>query len=244
MLATLAANDREVCVCDFTDALPLNQPTVSHHLRILRESGLVTCERRGSWVYYQLDPDARQRLDVALSTVFRRRLTPWSNMREIVFGWLAPVHNANADRVSFRTEPIARELLASLRHDQMKRNVLFVCVHNSARSQMAEAFVNEMCSNDFIAQSAGLEPGNVSPLAVAVMREVGIDIAACETAQRLHWSFVDPASLRGTWGRAKLSAHATSEMRSAQRSLHRAKRLAPVPAEASRHRIAYKKTPA
>jgi len=60
----------------------------------------------------------------------------------------------------------------------MKKDVLFVCVHNSARSQMAEAFVNEICPNDFAAQSAGLEPGALNPLAVAVMREVGTDISA------------------------------------------------------------------
>ena len=74
MLATLAASDREVCVCDFTDALPLNQPTVSHHLRILRDAGLVTCERRGTWVYYQLEPDALKRLKGALETAFRRKV--------------------------------------------------------------------------------------------------------------------------------------------------------------------------
>lgn len=73
MLATLAASGREVCVCDFTDALPLNQPTVSHHLRILREAELVTCERRGTWVYYQLAPDAPERLSGTLETVFRKK---------------------------------------------------------------------------------------------------------------------------------------------------------------------------
>lgn len=73
MLATLAASDREVCVCDFTDSLPLEQPTVSHHLRILREAGLVTCERRGTWVYYHLEPDAPERLDGALEAVFRNK---------------------------------------------------------------------------------------------------------------------------------------------------------------------------
>ncbi len=71
ILATLVANDREVCVCDFTGALPLNQPTVSHHLRILRDAGLVTCERRGTWVYYQLAGDASERLAGALDAVFR-----------------------------------------------------------------------------------------------------------------------------------------------------------------------------
>lgn len=74
MLATLAANEHEVCVCDFTDALPLNQPTVSHHLRILREAGLITSERRGTWVYYQLAADAPERLADALGSVFRRKV--------------------------------------------------------------------------------------------------------------------------------------------------------------------------
>src|SRR5215469_9508273 len=63
MLSTLAAAPDEVCVCDFTEALPLNQPTVSHHLRILREAELVTCERRGTWVYYRIAPDAQSRIE-------------------------------------------------------------------------------------------------------------------------------------------------------------------------------------
>ena len=66
MLATLARSPDEVCVCDFTGALPLEQPTVSHHLRILREAALVTSNRRGTWVYYQLAADARERIDAAL----------------------------------------------------------------------------------------------------------------------------------------------------------------------------------
>lgn len=74
ILATLARSEDEVCVCDFTSGLPLNQPTVSHHLRILREAGLVTCERRGTWVYYRLAPDARDRIDAALAFVFRKRV--------------------------------------------------------------------------------------------------------------------------------------------------------------------------
>ncbi len=70
ILATLARATDEVCVCDFTAALPLNQPTVSHHLKILRDAGLVVCERRGTWVYYRLAPDANERLDRSLHTVF------------------------------------------------------------------------------------------------------------------------------------------------------------------------------
>jgi arsenate reductase (thioredoxin) len=63
----------------------------------------------------------------------------------------------------------------------MKQKVLFVCVHNSARSQMAEAFLNEICSDDFEGHSAGLEPGKLNPLAVEAMREIGIDISQKQT---------------------------------------------------------------
>lgn len=115
---------------------------------------------------------------------------------------------------------------------QSKIKVLFVCIHNSARSQMAEAFLNQLGGDRFIAQSAGLEPGELNPLAVEVMKEVGIDISGnktnsvfdffkscalfhyvitvCDEAsaercpifagitKRQHWSFSDPAALKGS----------------------------------------------
>jgi arsenate reductase len=115
----------------------------------------------------------------------------------------------------------------------MKRRVLFVCVRNAARSQIAEALLNDICPDDFEAASAGLEPGELDPLAVEVMREAGIDISCNQTksvfdlfktgklfayvvtvcdeasaercpifpgvTKRLHWSFADPAALRGSW---------------------------------------------
>ncbi len=59
----------------------------------------------------------------------------------------------------------------------MKKRVLFICIHNSARSQMAEAWLNQICRDEFEGQSAGLEPGTLNPLAVASMAEVGIDIS-------------------------------------------------------------------
>jgi arsenate reductase len=58
-----------------------------------------------------------------------------------------------------------------------KKRVLFVCVHNSARSQIAEAFLNTLAGDRFEAMSAGLEPGVLNPLAVEVMKEIGIDIS-------------------------------------------------------------------
>ena len=63
----------------------------------------------------------------------------------------------------------------------MKPKVLFICVHNSARSQMAEAWLNSICGEFFEAHSAGLEPGTLNPLAVEVMREAGIDISKKKT---------------------------------------------------------------
>ncbi len=61
------------------------------------------------------------------------------------------------------------------------KRVLFVCVHNSARSQIAEAFLNSLAGDGFEVMSAGLEPGVINPLAVEVMKEVGIDIARKQT---------------------------------------------------------------
>ncbi len=113
-----------------------------------------------------------------------------------------------------------------------RKNVLFVCIHNSARSQMAEALLNEVCGEEFQAYSAGLEPGKLNPIVVKAMGELGIDISRNETkavfdmvksgksfayvitvcdeasaercpifpgvTSRLHWSFTDPSSFRGT----------------------------------------------
>src|ERR1022692_467871 len=59
--------------------------------------------------------------------------------------------------------------------------VLFVCIHNSARSQMAEAFLNQLGGEKFQAESAGLEPGVLNPLVVESMKEAGIDISENRT---------------------------------------------------------------
>ena len=115
----------------------------------------------------------------------------------------------------------------------MKKKVLFICVHNSARSQMAAALLNQRCGEFFQDESAGLEPGKLNPLAVEVLRETGIDISKNKTravfdvfvsgelfayvitvcaeseaagcpifpgvTKRLHWSFLDPSKLPGSY---------------------------------------------
>ena len=65
-----------------------------------------------------------------------------------------------------------------------KQKVLFICVHNSARSQMAAALLNQTCDEFFEAQSAGLEPGTINPLVVEALHELGIDISE-NTTQRV-----------------------------------------------------------
>lgn len=61
--------------------------------------------------------------------------------------------------------------------------VLFICVHNSARSQMAEAFLDELGGDRFQVESAGFEPGTLNPLVVEAMSEIGIDISMKQTKE-------------------------------------------------------------
>jgi arsenate reductase len=63
----------------------------------------------------------------------------------------------------------------------VKKKVLFICVQNSARSQIAAALLNRMCGNFFEAHSAGLKPGTLNPLAVDALKELGIDISGNKT---------------------------------------------------------------
>src|SRR5579863_2061337 len=64
---------------------------------------------------------------------------------------------------------------------QLRHKILFVCIHNSARSQMAEAFLNKYGKDQYQAESAGIEPGKMNPNVVMVMQEVGIDLSKKKT---------------------------------------------------------------
>lgn len=65
MIASRAGG--EVCVCDLTPAFALSQPTISHHLKLLKQAGLIDSERRGTWVYYRLVPETTDRLAALLT---------------------------------------------------------------------------------------------------------------------------------------------------------------------------------
>ncbi|TFD81578.1 ArsR/SmtB family transcription factor [Cryobacterium fucosi] len=70
LVSMVAAHaDAEACVCDLTEPLGLSQPTVSHHLRVLVEAGLLTRDKRGTWAYYRLVPGALDSLAALLVAV-------------------------------------------------------------------------------------------------------------------------------------------------------------------------------
>jgi len=69
LLSMIASRDGgEVCVCEMTPAFDLSQPTISHHLKLLRQAGLIDCERRGTWVYYWALPGVLDQLAAFLTT--------------------------------------------------------------------------------------------------------------------------------------------------------------------------------
>src|ERR1700742_3311681 len=71
LMSLIAATD-EICVCDLTTPFDVSQPTISHHLKVLRSAGLIDCERRGTWVYYWAK---REAID-ALGGLFSSALVP------------------------------------------------------------------------------------------------------------------------------------------------------------------------
>ncbi|MFI6166176.1 metalloregulator ArsR/SmtB family transcription factor [Nocardia sp. NPDC051052] len=63
----VSRSGEQICVCELTPQFELSQPTISHHLKVLREAGLIDCERRGTWVYYWAIPAALHRLSDVLT---------------------------------------------------------------------------------------------------------------------------------------------------------------------------------
>jgi ArsR family transcriptional regulator len=67
LLSLIACHDGgESCVCDLLDAFDMTPPSISYHLKVLREAGLISSERRGTWVYYQVNPDVMTRMSAVL----------------------------------------------------------------------------------------------------------------------------------------------------------------------------------
>ena len=91
------AAQSETCACDFTDCCDVSQPTVSHHLRVLREAGIVTSERRGQWIFYRLDPETAQRLGAIAGSLLPGGLVPAADL-------IAGRTSAAAGRIAARSD--------------------------------------------------------------------------------------------------------------------------------------------
>ena len=76
----------EVCACDFTDCCGVSQPTVSHHLKVLRDAGAVVSERRGSWVFYKIAPNLTERLAGIAQSLMPGGLIPIATLRRPATG--------------------------------------------------------------------------------------------------------------------------------------------------------------
>ncbi len=76
------AGSPEVCACDFMSCCDVSQPTVSHHLRVLRDAGAVVSERRGNWVFYQIAPNLNERLARIAQTIMPGGLIPLATLRK------------------------------------------------------------------------------------------------------------------------------------------------------------------
>ena len=71
LLSLIACHEGgESCVCDLLDAFDMTAPSVSYHLKILREAGLISSERRGTWVYYRVNPEVMARMSAVLAPSF------------------------------------------------------------------------------------------------------------------------------------------------------------------------------
>ncbi|MGI6877894.1 metalloregulator ArsR/SmtB family transcription factor [Microbacterium sp. gxy059] len=212
MLSAIAADPRgESCVCDLAELADVSQPTVSHHLKVLKDTGMLLAERRGTWVWYRIAPE-RRAAATALLDAFApaavaqdapdepgraAALAAMADRVERLAAELADeATGLNRDLVvqvvresyaglvrSARltghllplTERFARQRLADLARDRASSapQVLFVCVANAGRSQLAAALVNRLSGGKVVARSAGSTPAaDVHPRVRSVLAEI------------------------------------------------------------------------
>ncbi|WP_114561158.1 metalloregulator ArsR/SmtB family transcription factor [Desertihabitans aurantiacus] len=199
----------EACVCDLAELTDVSQPTVSHHLKVLKREGIVESERRGTWVWYRLTPGLRQpvtdlldRLAPAVLTAvpqtptapllhadraldhviddLTRRFPHQSaevvqrTVRESYTG-LSRTATVRSHLISL-TERFARQRLTDLGRDRATAvpQVLFVCVANAGRSQLAAALVHHYAGDRVVVRSAGSSPaGAVHSNVAGLLAELG-----------------------------------------------------------------------
>ncbi|WP_456787736.1 metalloregulator ArsR/SmtB family transcription factor [Cellulomonas sp. P5_C5] len=189
-LSLIAASPRgEVCVEDVSALTAVSQPTVSHHLKVLKDAGLVSAERRGTWVWYRLAAEHREAVRAVLGAFATVDARPTEAVADLdghldrVAAGLAPryptidparVRDVVRDSATAlaRTSGVGARLVdlterfARQRLDDLVRieggptvpRVLFVCVANAGRSQLAAALLQRYAGDAVLARSAGSAP--------------------------------------------------------------------------------------
>lgn len=226
MLSAIATDPRgEACVCDLAELAELSQPTISHHLKVLKGAGMLQSERRGTWVYYRVAPDrqgavtalleafapaatlstvdedddaradARRTMDARVGRLAEELADELTGLnRDLV---IAIVRDSYAGLMRSAkltqhmiplTERFARQRLADLtrRRGSGAPQVLFVCVANAGRSQLAAAILNQVAGGSVVARSAGSTP------AAAVHPHVRDLLASIGGAQGAEAAFPKP----------------------------------------------------
>lgn len=212
MLSAIATDPRgESCVCDLAELTDVSQPTVSHHLKVLKDAGLLASERRGTWVWYRIVPsrknavtalldsfapatllevteddadraEALRTMDARVTRLAEDLANELTDMnRDLV---VAIVRESYAGLVRSAkltqhmiplTERFARQRLADLSksQDSSVPQVLFVCVANAGRSQLAAALLNQLSGGTVVARSAGSTPAaDVHPSVRKLLAEI------------------------------------------------------------------------
>ncbi|MEV7799212.1 metalloregulator ArsR/SmtB family transcription factor [Microbacterium foliorum] len=218
MLSAIASDPRgESCVCDLAELADVSQPTVSHHLKVLKDVDVLTSERRGTWVWYSINPNRRSAVtalldsfapatvsapwsedpaDAGLRPDFDERVTHLADELSAEVPELDPNVVLTIVRESYTslartarvtsalvplTERFARQRLSDLtrERDGSVPQVLFVCVANAGRSQLAAALVNQLGGGRVVARSAGSSPADViHPHVRSILAEIEGDAAS------------------------------------------------------------------
>ena len=218
MLSAIATDPRgESCVCDLAELADVSQPTISHHLKVLKDTGLLSSQRRGTWVYYRIVA-TRQAAVTALLDGFASTVTasPAEDRPESPREVDAYVIDRLAEELADEYDTLSRDLVATmvresyaglLRSAKIARHlvplterfarqrltdltrdretgvpqVLFVCVQNAGRSQLAAALVNQMADGKVVARSAGSRPApDVHPHVRSLLTQIEGEDAATE----------------------------------------------------------------
>jgi ArsR family transcriptional regulator len=220
MLSLIATSPTgEACVGDLATVAEVSQPTVSHHLRLLKDVGLLTSERRGTWVYYRVEPALRgavttlldQFAPVAAEVAHLSPPTGLPDAETALIGVADRLAAAFSDRDAAAVLTVVRESYTALARSSAVRGdlvatterfarqrltdaararaaaagtvhrpqVLFVCVANAGRSQLAAALLQHHAGDAVVVRSAGSAPaGEVHPGVRPLLAELGADAEA------------------------------------------------------------------